>query len=77
MNKLFKGIVLIGLSSSLMLAGCSSDTYGLTNKEYRLVDTYYEADEMVGELKSFGYSDEEIERQLRSALNQVKLETGQ
>lgn len=76
MSKLSKGTVLIGLSFSLMLGGCSSETYGLTNKEYRLVDKYYEADKMVEELKSFGYSDEEIERQLKSALHQVEAEAG-
>ncbi|WP_342429249.1 hypothetical protein [Neobacillus sp. FSL H8-0543] len=75
MKKLFKGIAIAGLSFNLMLVGCSSNTYGLTREEYKLVDKYYEADEMVEELKKFGHSDEEIEKQLRAALAQVKFET--
>lgn len=75
MNKFYRGLAIA--SVSLMLVGCSSNTYGLTNAEYKLVDKHFEADEMVEDLKSFGYSDEEIERQLRATLAQVKLETGQ
>lgn len=77
MNKLYRGIAIAGLSFSLMLVGCSSNTYGLTREEYKLVDEYYEADKMVEDMTRDGYSDEDIERELRAALAQVKLETGQ
>lgn len=77
MNNLFKGMPIAALSVSLMLAGCSSNAYGLTNAEYKLVDEYFEADEMVEDLQKFGYSDEDIEIQLRAALAQVEYETGQ
>ena len=60
-----------------MLTGCSSNTYGLTNAEYRLVDEYFEADELVEDLQEFGYSDGDIEEELRAALAQVKYEKGQ
>ena len=76
---MFKSRTIAALSVSLMLVGCSTpaNTYGLAHDEYKLVDKYYEADEMVEELKYLGYSNEEIERQLNAALAQVKLETGQ
>ncbi|MGN7177793.1 hypothetical protein [Cytobacillus sp. SAFR-174] len=72
MNKLFKVIVIVGLSSSLLLLGCSSNTYGLTSEEYKLVDKYFDADKLAKDLKQLGYSDQEIEKQLRAALAEAK-----
>ena len=77
MNRLFKVLAIAALSFILLLTGCSSNTYGLTYAEYKLVDEYFEADEMVEDLQKFGYSEEAIEEQLRAALAQVKYETGQ
>ncbi|PHE64182.1 hypothetical protein COF68_04865 [Bacillus toyonensis] len=58
----------------MLLAGCTIETYGLTQSEYRLVDKEFKADEMVEHMKKMHYSDEEIERQLRGALATVKAE---
>ncbi|MES5929866.1 hypothetical protein QCI77_28450 [Bacillus cereus group sp. MG9] len=74
MNKSFKGIALAGLSVSFLLAGCTTETYGLTQSEYRLVDKEFKADKMVEDMKRLRYSDEEIERQLRGALATIKTE---
>lgn len=74
-----KSIVIASFSMSLFLTGCSFDkeTYGLTNKEYKLVDKYYDADRMVEDLEKFGYSDEAIAGELNAALMKVKREQGE
>lgn len=74
MKKSFKGIALAGLSASFLLAGCTTETYGLTQSEYKLVDKEFKADKMVEDMKRLHYSDEEIERQLRGALATIKTE---
>ncbi|WP_211653315.1 hypothetical protein [Planococcus alpniumensis] len=73
-----KSIVIASFSMSLFLTGCSFDkeTYGLTNKEYKLVDKYYDADKMVQDLEKLGYNDAAISAELNAALMQVKRETG-
>lgn len=76
MNRSFKGIALAGLSVSFMLVGCTLNTYGLTQSEYRKVDKYYDADKMVSDLKKLHYSDEHIENQLRNALSRIEYEKG-
>ncbi|HDZ3280360.1 hypothetical protein OCA05_25365 [Bacillus cereus] len=76
MNRSFKGIALAGLSVSFMLVGCTLNTYGLTQSEYRKVDKYYDADKMVSDLKKLHYSDEHIENQLRNALSRIEYEQG-
>ncbi|PGQ34804.1 hypothetical protein COA05_16280 [Bacillus thuringiensis] len=76
MNRSFKGIALAGLSVSFMLVGCTLNTYGLTQSEYRKVDKYYDADKMVSDLKKLHYSDENIENQLRNALSRIEYEKG-
>lgn len=76
MNKSFKGIALAGLSVSFMLVGCTLNTYGFTQSEYRKVDKYYDADKMVSDLKKLHYSDEHIENQLRNALSRIEYEKG-
>ncbi|MDZ4621148.1 hypothetical protein ORM77_25190 [Bacillus cereus] len=75
-NKSFKGIAIAGLSVSFMLVGCTLNTYGLTQSEYRRVDKYYDADKMVSDLKKLHYSDEHIENQLRNALSRIEYEKG-
>ncbi|MFT4407497.1 DUF7018 domain-containing (lipo)protein [Bacillus cereus] len=75
-NKSFKGIAIAGLSVSFMLVGCTLNTYGLTQSEYRKVDKYYDADKMVSDLKKLHYSDEHIENQLRNALSRIEYEKG-
>ncbi|MED2040034.1 hypothetical protein P4V58_23275 [Bacillus wiedmannii] len=75
-NKSFKGIAIAGLSVSFMLVGCTLNTYGLTQSEYRKVDKYYDADKMVSDLKKLHYSDEQIENQLRNALSRIEYEKG-
>lgn len=74
MNKSLKGIALTGFSVSFLLAGCTTETYGLTQSEYKLVDKEFKADKMVEDMKRLHYSDEEIERQLRGALATIKTE---
>lgn len=76
MNRSFKGIALAGLIVSFMLVGCTLNTYGLTQSEYRKVDKYYDADKMVSDLKKLHYSDEHIENQLRNALSRIEYEKG-
>jgi len=76
MNRSFKGIALAGLSVSFMLVGCTLNTYGLTQSEYRKVDKYYDADKMVSDLKKLHYSDEHIENQLRNVLSRIEYEQG-
>ncbi|MEW5205149.1 DUF7018 domain-containing (lipo)protein [Bacillus cereus] len=75
-NKSFKGIAIAGLGVSFMLVGCTLNTYGLTQSEYRKVDKYYDADKMVSDLKKLHYSDEHIENQLRNALSRIEYEKG-
>lgn len=75
-NKSFKGIAIAGLSVSFMLVGCTLNTYGLTQSEYRKVDKYYDADKMVSDLKKLHYSDKHIENQLRNALSRIEYEKG-
>ncbi|EEL25611.1 hypothetical protein bcere0018_54460 [Bacillus cereus Rock1-15] len=75
-NKSFKGITIAGLSVSFMLVGCTLNTYGLTQSEYKKVDKYYDADKMVSDLKKLHYSDEQIENQLRNALSRIEYEKG-
>ncbi|SCC46083.1 DUF3994 domain-containing protein [Bacillus wiedmannii] len=58
----------------MLLAGCTLETYGLTQSEYRQVDKEFKADEMVEHMKQMHYSDEEIERQLRGALANINSE---
>ncbi|MCU5584340.1 DUF3994 domain-containing protein [Bacillus toyonensis] len=74
MNRSLKGIALTGFSVSFLLAGCTTETYGLTQSEYKLVDKEFKADKMVEDMKRLHYSDEEIERQLRGALATIKTE---
>ncbi|HDR7367768.1 DUF3994 domain-containing protein [Bacillus toyonensis] len=74
MNRSLKGIALTGLSVSFLLAGCTIETYGLTQSEYKLVDKEFKADKMVEDMKRLHYSDEEIERQLRGALATIRTE---
>ncbi|MFB6649760.1 DUF3994 domain-containing protein [Bacillus toyonensis] len=74
MNRSLKGIALTGLSVSFLLAGCTTETYGLTQSDYKLVDKEFKADKMVEDMKRLHYSDEEIERQLRGALATIKTE---
>ncbi|WP_080495133.1 DUF3994 domain-containing protein [Bacillus cereus] len=52
----------------MLLAGCTLETYGLTQSEYRQVDKEFKADKMVKDMKQLHYSDEQIEAQLRGAL---------
>lgn len=52
----------------MLLAGCTLETYGLTQSEYRQVDKEFKADKMIKDMKQLHYSDEQIEAQLRGAL---------
>ena len=74
MNKSLKATLIASLCICAALAGCSSNMHGLSNEEYRLVDKYIDADEMVEELQLSGYSEEEIEKELRAALEQINYE---
>ena len=38
MNRAFKGTVLAGISVGFLLAGCTIETYVLTQSEYKQVD---------------------------------------
>lgn len=58
----------------MLMAGCTLETYGLTQSEFKQVDKEFKADEMIEHMKKMHYSDEEIERQLRGALATVKAE---
>lgn len=76
MNRLFKTTVILGISLSFILIGCSFniETYGLTRSEYKLVDKYYDVNKMTNNLKKSGYSDEVIELNLRAALTKIQTE---
>lgn len=58
----------------MLLAGCTTETYGLTQSEFRQVDKEFKADKMIKDMKQLHYSDEQIEKQLRMALAQLKYE---
>lgn len=61
----------------MLLAGCTTETYGLTQSEFRKVDKEFKADEMIEHMKKMHYRDEEIEKQLRGALAQLEYEEEQ
>jgi hypothetical protein len=61
----------------LLLVGCTTDTYGLTQSEFRKVDKEFKADEMIEHMKKMHYKDEEIEKQLKGALAQLEYEEEQ
>ncbi|PGT57000.1 hypothetical protein [Bacillus thuringiensis] len=70
-----KAKILVTLTLLVMLlAGCTTETYGLTQSEFRQVDKEFKADKMIKEMKQLHYSDEQIEKQLRMALAQLKYE---
>ncbi|EJV43872.1 hypothetical protein IEK_05211 [Bacillus toyonensis] len=52
----------------MLLSACTTETYGLTQAEFRKVDKEFKADKMIKDMKRMHYSDEEIEKQLRGAL---------
>ncbi|MEC2463592.1 hypothetical protein P9X10_01575 [Bacillus cereus] len=61
----------------LLFTGCTSNTYGLTQEEYRKVDKEFKADKMIKDMERLHYSDEQIEAQLRGALSQLEYEEEQ
>ncbi|HDR7706406.1 TPA: hypothetical protein QCX91_004054 [Bacillus thuringiensis] len=70
-----KAKILVTLTLPVMLlAGCTTETYGLTQSEFRQVDKEFKADKMIKDMKQLHYSDEQIEKQLRMALAQLKYE---
>ncbi|HDR8141872.1 MULTISPECIES: hypothetical protein [Bacillus cereus group] len=70
-----KAKILVTLTLPVMLlAGCTNETYGLTQSEFRQVDKEFKADKMIKDMKQLHYSDEQIEKQLRMALAQLKYE---
>ncbi len=58
----------------MLLTGCTTETYGLTQAEFKQVDKEFKADKMIEDMKRLHYSDEEIEKQLRGALATIKSE---
>ncbi|MDA2101653.1 DUF3994 domain-containing protein [Bacillus cereus] len=70
-----KAKILVTLTLPVMLlAGCTTETYGLTQSEFRQVDKEFKADKMIKDMKQLHYSNEQIEKQLRMALAQLKYE---
>lgn len=61
----------------LLFTGCTLNTYGLTQAEYRKVDKEFKADRMIEDMERLHYSDEQIEAQLRGALSQLEYEEEQ
>lgn len=68
-----KGLVTLALPV-MLLTGCTTETYGLTQAEFKQVDKEFKADKMIEDMKRLHYSDEEIEKQLRGALATIKSE---
>jgi hypothetical protein len=58
----------------MLMAGCTTETYGLTQSEYKLVDKHFKADKLIEDMNRMHYSDEQIEQQLRGALATIKSE---
>lgn len=56
----------------MLMAGCTTETYGLTQSEYKLVDKHFKADKLIEDMNRMHYSDEQIEQQLRGALATTK-----
>ncbi|PGF05295.1 hypothetical protein [Bacillus toyonensis] len=61
----------------LLFTGCTMNTYGLTQAEFRKVDKEFKADKMIEDMKRLHYSDEQIETQLKGALSQLEYEEEQ
>ncbi|MGF2716197.1 hypothetical protein ACQUY5_28865 [Bacillus cereus] len=61
----------------MLMAGCTLNTYGLTQAEYKKVDKEFKADKMIEDMKKLHYKDEQIEAQLRGALSQLEYEEEQ
>ncbi|MCW9134069.1 hypothetical protein OF830_25030 [Bacillus paramycoides] len=61
----------------MLLSACTTETYGLTQAEFRKVDKEFKADKMIKDMKQLHYSDEQIEAQLRGALAQLEYEEEQ
>ncbi|MFK4293732.1 hypothetical protein ABH955_005039 [Bacillus sp. RC240] len=61
----------------MLLSACTTETYGLTQAEFRKVDKEFKADKMIEDMKRMHYKDEEIERQLRGALAKLEYEEEQ
>ncbi|MCU5508112.1 DUF3994 domain-containing protein [Bacillus cereus] len=56
----------------MLLSACTTETYGLTQSEFRQVDKEFKADKMIEDMKKMHFSDEDIEKQLRGALATIK-----